>query len=65
MVFVNNKTALAKTKMLKPQTKKSFTTYIMVMLAFVIMMILSSTGNVSSQIDGLLGPLCVYSMSLA
>ena len=57
MVFVNNKTALAKTKMLKPQTKKSFTTYIMVTLAFVIMMILSSTGNVSSQIDGLLVPL--------
>ena len=48
--------------MLKPQTKKSFTTYIMVTLAFVIMMILSSTGNVSSQIDGLLVPLCVYSI---
>ena len=45
--------------MLKPQTKKSFTTYIMVIVAFVIMMILSSTGNVSSQIDGLLVPLCV------
>ena len=59
---MNNKTALAKTKMLKPQTKKSFTTYIMVTLAFVIMMILSSTGNVSSQIDGLLVPLCVYSI---
>ena len=48
--------------MLKPQTKKSFTTYIMVIVAFVIMMILSSTGNVSSQIDGLLVPLCVYSI---
>ena len=59
---MSNKTTLAKAKMLKPQTKQSFTTYIMVIAAFVIMMVLSSTGNVSSQIEGLLVPLCVYSI---
>ena len=57
-----NKTTSAKARMLKPQTKQSFTTYIMVIVAFVIMMILSSTGNVSSQIGGLLVPLCIYSI---
>lgn len=52
----------AGTKSLKPQTRKSFTTYAMVIVAFVIMQVLSSTGNISSMLSGLLVPLCVYSI---
>ncbi len=51
-----------KTKSLKPQTKKSFTTYIIVIAVFVIVQILNGTGSLTSMISGLLVPLCVYSI---
>lgn len=54
--------AAAKSKLLKPQTKKSFTTYIIVILAFVIMQILTATDSISSMMAGLLVPLCVYAI---
>ena len=52
----------AKTKFFKPQTRKSFITYAMVIVAFVVMQILSSGGYISSMLTGLLVPLCVYSI---
>ena len=54
--------ASAKTKFFKPQTRKSFITYAMVIVAFVVMQILSSGGYISSMLTGLLVPLCVYSI---
>ncbi len=51
-----------KLKTLKPQTKKSFTTYIMVIAVFIIVQILNGTGSLTSMITGLLVPLCVYSI---
>ena len=51
-----------KSKLLKPQTRKSFTTYAMVIVVFVIVQILNGTGSLSSMITGLLVPLCVYSI---
>ena len=46
--------ASAKTKFFKPQTRKSFITYAMVIVAFVVMQILSSGGYISSKLTGLL-----------
>lgn len=54
--------ASAKTKFFKPQSRKSFITYAMVIVAFVVMQILSSGGYISSMLTGLLVPLCVYSI---
>ncbi len=69
MVFLKKEQALAKkqeasakSKLLKPQTKKSFTTYIIVIIAFVIMQILTATDSISSMMAGLLVPLCVYAI---
>lgn len=41
-------------------TKNNFITYAMVILAYVVMQVLLGTGNVSSLMEGLLVPLCVY-----
>lgn len=51
-----------KTKLLKPQTKKSFITYGIVIVAFAVMQTLVATNSISSMMKGLLIPLCVYSM---
>ena len=51
-----------KSMKIKPQTRKSFITYGMVIIAFVIMQILVSTNNISSMLKDLLVPLCVYAM---
>lgn len=52
-----------KIKSLKPQTKKSFTTYGIVILAFIIIQVLISTGNISYMLRDLLVPLCFYSIA--
>ncbi|MGN1114438.1 MAG: branched-chain amino acid ABC transporter permease [Oscillospiraceae bacterium] len=51
-----------KSKVIKPQTRKSFGTYGMVIIAFAVMQILISTGSVSSMLQDLLVPLCMYSI---
>lgn len=51
-----------KSKLIKPQTRKSFITYGMVIAAFIIMQILVATGSISSMLKDLLVPLCVYSI---
>lgn len=47
---------------LNNNTKNSLITYGMILLAYVIMQTLSVTGNLSSLLNGLLVPLCVYSI---
>lgn len=47
---------------LNKNIKNSLITYGMVILAYVIMQTLSVTGNLSSLLNGLLVPLCVYSI---
>lgn len=47
---------------LNKNTKNSLITYGMVILAYAIMQTLSVTGNLSSLLNGLLVPLCVYSI---
>lgn len=47
---------------LEKNTKNSLITYGMVILAYIIMQSLSVTGNLSSLLNGLLVPLCVYSI---
>lgn len=47
---------------LKKSTKNSFLTYGMVIALYLIMQVMVSTGNVSSLIEGLLVPLCIYSI---
>lgn len=44
------------------QTRSSLITYGMVIVAYVIVQIFVSTGNISSLLKGLLVPLCVYSI---
>lgn len=48
---------------LSKYTKKNFITYGMVIVVFLIVQILLSTGNISSLIKGLLVPLCVYAIA--
>ena len=43
-------------------SKQNFTTYAMVIVAYVIFQTLSATGNLSSLMQGLLVPLCTYSI---
>ncbi len=50
-------------KSIKPQTKQSFTTYIILIAAFVIVQLLNGTGNMSYLISGLLVTLCIYSIA--
>lgn len=47
---------------LEKNTKNSLITYGMVILAYIIMQSLSVSGNLSSLLNGLLVPLCVYSI---
>ncbi len=51
-----------KSKLIKPQTRKSFITYLMVIAAFIIMQTLVATDSISSMLKDLLVPLCVYSI---
>lgn len=60
--FAKQENLGARTKFLKPQTRKSFITYGIVIIAFIVMQTLTATGNISSMLKGLLIPLCVYSM---
>lgn len=52
-----------KLKSIKPQTKKSFITYILAIAVFLIVELLNNTGNVSYLIGGLLVTLCIYSIA--
>lgn len=45
---------------LDKQTKSNLITYAMVIIAFVVVQLMVSTGNISSLMEGLLVPLCVY-----
>ncbi len=49
-------------KNMKKATKDQLTTYAMVIVAFVVVQILASTGIMSSLMQGLLVPLCTYSI---
>lgn len=51
-----------KIKQLKKSTKNSFLTYGMVVVVYVLVQILVMTGNISSLMEGLLVPLCTYSI---
>lgn len=51
-----------KSKLLKPQTKTSFTTYGLLIIVFAVVQIFISTGEISSMMKDLLVPLCVYSI---
>ena len=47
-------------KKMNKNTKSNLITYGMVIAAFVIMQVLISTGSVSSLLEGLMVPLCIY-----
>ena len=49
-------------KKLNPQTRKSFITYGLLLIVFIAVEILLNTGNISSMMQGLLVPICVYSI---
>ncbi len=49
-------------KRIKPQTKKSFTTYLIMLAAFLVAQLMIETGNISSMIKDLMVPLCIYSI---
>lgn len=51
-----------KSKLLKPQTKTSFTTYGLLIVAFAVVQVFVSTGEISSMMKDLLVPLCIYSI---
>lgn len=47
---------------IKPETKKSFTTYGIMIAVFIVVEIFVATNNISSMLKDLLVPLCVYSI---
>lgn len=49
-------------KNLSKTTKSNFITYAMIVAAFILVQILIRTGSLSSQMQGLLVPLCIYSI---
>ena len=49
-------------KNMKKTTKSNLITYGMVIAAFIIVQILTATGNISSLLEGLMVPLCIYSI---
>ncbi len=49
-------------KNLSKTTKSNFITYAMIVAAFILVQILILTGSLSSQMQGLLVPLCIYSI---
>ena len=50
-------------KNMNKTTKNNFITYGMVIAIFVVVQILSSTGNLSRLLTGLLVPICVYTIA--
>ncbi len=50
-------------KKMNKTTKNNFITYAMVIAAFVVVQTLSSTGNLSRLLTGLLVPICVYTIA--
>ncbi len=51
-----------KSKLIKPEAKKSFITYAILLGVFVITQVLLATGNMSYMLQDLLVPLCVYAI---
>ncbi len=51
---------MKKLKNMKKTTKSNMITYGIVIVAFLVMQILISTGNISSLLQGLMVPLCIY-----
>ena len=51
---------LKKIKNMKKTTKSNLITYGIVIVAFVIMQTLISTGSISSLLEGLMVPICIY-----
>lgn len=49
-------------KNLSKTTKSNFITYAMIVAAYILVQILIQTGSLSSQMQGLLVPLCIYSI---
>ena len=49
-------------RVLKQSTKSDFITYAMLAVAFIVVEVLTFTGNSSSLLSGLLVPLCAYSI---
>ena len=49
-------------KNMKKTTKNSFITYAMVIIAFIVIQLMTSAGMISSLMQGLLVPLCIYSL---
>ena len=47
-------------KTISKTTRSNFITYLMVIVAFVILQVMMSTGNMSSLIKGQLVPICSY-----
>lgn len=54
---------MADMKKMNKTTKNNFITYAMVIAAFVVVQALSSTGNLSRLLTGLLVPICVYTIA--
>lgn len=50
-------------KKMSKTTKNNYITYAMVLVAFIVVQTLSSTGNLSRLLTGLLVPLCVYTIA--
>ena len=51
---------MMKTRKLSKTAKKDYLTYAVVLVAFIVMQILSSTGSLSSTLKGQLVPICAY-----
>ena len=51
---------MMKTRKLSKTAKKDYLTYAVVLVAFIVMQILSSTGGLSSTLKGQLVPICAY-----
>ena len=49
-----------KLKKLSKTSRRNYLTYVLVVLAFVILQILSGTGSISSSLKGMLVPICAY-----
>ena len=49
-------------KKINPMTRKSFVTYGMLLIVFIAVEIMLNTGNISSMLQGLLVPICVYAI---
>ena len=51
---------MKRTLRLNKTTRNNYVTYAVVILAFLVMQILSSTGGLSSTMEGMLVPICAY-----